>query len=156
MSGTDDWKIVALEPAATAVVRGVVPMAELPQFFDRSFGLIGEVLADQGITPIAPAFALYHGPPSDTADVELGFPTDHPVEPVGDVVASTLPGGQVATMTHRGSYDDLGDTWGRLYEAVMAQGATPAGAMWEVYVTEPTPDMNPDDLRTELHLPLSG
>lgn len=146
---------VSVEPRTTAVVRGTVPMAELEQFFDRSFRLLGEALAAQGIRPAGPAFALYHGPPGETADAEVGFPVDRPIEPSGDVVTGSLPGGRVATLTHHGSYDDLGESWGRLYEAAMAQGATPGNEMWEVYVTQPTPDMAPDDLRTQLYLPLT-
>ena len=30
------------------------------------------------------------------------------------------------------------------------QGLTPAGPMWEVYVTDPTPEMDPASLRTDL------
>jgi effector-binding domain-containing protein len=51
---------------------------------------------------------------------------------------------------HVGAFDGLGESWGRLGEWIGAQGLIPGADMWEVYVTEPSPDMDPADLRTEL------
>ena len=109
------------------------------------------VLAGQGVAITGPAFALYHGAPGATADLEAGFPTSGPVETDGDVVASHLPGGRVARLVHEGSFDELGSSWGRLGQWIAAAGLTPGEDMWEVYVTEPSPDMDPADLRTELN-----
>jgi hypothetical protein len=39
---------------------------------------------------------------------------------------------------------------------VVAQGLRPGSVMWELYVTEPTPDIDPADLRTELNLQVDG
>jgi effector-binding domain-containing protein len=135
----------------TAVIHGDVPMGELANFFDQSFRRIGEVLAEQGIAPAGAAFARYHGQPTDTAELEVGFATATPIEPRGDVVPGSLPGGQIVQFVHEGAYDQLGSSWGRLQEWIQQQGHTPSDSIWEVYVTEPSPEMNPDDLRTELN-----
>jgi effector-binding domain-containing protein len=142
---------VELDPTTTAVIGGVVPMDELPAFFDRAFSTLSAVLATQGVTPTGPAFARYHGPPAATADLEVGFPTDRPVTDDGEVRASSLPGGRVARLVHAGSFDELGRAWGELGAWIGAQGAAPGSVLWEVYVTEPSPDMDPADLRTELY-----
>lgn len=149
-----DPAVVTIEPADTAVVRAVVPMTELAGFFDRTFGVLPGAIAKQGATIAGPAFALYHGAPGDKADLEVGFPTDRAIEPDGDVVASTLPGGRIARVVHAGGYDGLGGTWERLAGWMAEQGLAPGHVLWEVYVTEPSPDMNPDDLRTELNWPV--
>ena len=138
----------------TAVVRGVVATSELPSFFDRSFATLGRTLAEAGRTPSGPAFAFYLRPPDATSELEVGFPVDRRVEPSGDVVASRLPAGPVATLVHHGGYDGLGDAWARLQSWVAQQGLTPAPGFWEVYLTEPTPDGDPAANRTALHLPL--
>ena len=49
-----------------------------------------------------------------------------------------------------GSYDELGRSWQRLTTWIAEQGLQPAGPMWEVYVTEPTPETDPVTLRTDL------
>ena len=53
-------------------------------------------------------------------------------------------------MVHAGGYDQLGETWGRLGAWIAERGLTAGADLWEVYVTEPKPDMDPGELRTEL------
>ena len=149
-------EIVHRDRATTAVIRGVVPTAELAGFFDRSFQQLGQVLASQGIGMTGPAFGLYHRRPADTTDVEVGFPVAGEVQPEGDVDVGSLPEGPVARVVHAGSFDELGSSWERLAAWIGEQGRTPAEMFWEVYLTEPSPDMDPADLRTELNWSLSS
>ena len=148
--------VVTLEPARTAVIRRVVPMDRLPEFFDGAFGALAAAVGEQDAGVAGPAFALYHRPPTDTADLEVGFPTVRAVDPAGDVRASALPGGRVARMVHAGSFAGLGPAWERLGGWIAAQGLQPGETFWEVYLTEPSPDMDPAQLRTELNWLLSG
>jgi effector-binding domain-containing protein len=142
---------VATTSQTTAVIRGQVPVTELATFFDRSFGALGEALAQQDVEIAGPAFARYEGPPGETAVLEVGFPTRGVVEPVGEIVASSLPEGEVARAVHHGSYDDLGESWARVQAWMGERGLAPSPVLWEVYVTEPSPEMDPNDLRTELN-----
>jgi effector-binding domain-containing protein len=139
-----------LNETMTAVIHGVVPMAEIADFFDRSFFELATVLDGQGIAPTGPAFARYASPPGETADLEVGFPVREPLTPEGSVCPSSLPAGRVARLVHAGGYGELGESWGRLGAWIAEQGLTPGAELWEVYVTEPNPDMDPTDLRTEL------
>jgi effector-binding domain-containing protein len=145
-----DPELADLTETPTAVIHGVVPMAEIAEFFDRSFSELASVLDGQGIAPTGPAFARYAGPPGATADLEVGFPVRAPVSPAGQVHPSSLPAGRVARMVHAGGYDQLGGTWARLGAWIAEQGLAPGTDLWEVYVTEPNPEMDPADLRTEL------
>ena len=148
--------LITLDSVTTAVVRGVVPTDELPAFFDRAFSTLTEVLGGQGVQMTGAAFGLYQAEPGDTADLEVGFPTDRPVKEVGDVVNSSLPGGRVARVVHEGSFDGLGGAWERLTAWIGGQGLRPSTPFWEVYLTEPSPDMDPADLRTELNRPVQA
>jgi effector-binding domain-containing protein len=56
-----------------------------------------------------------------------------PFEPEGRVIASELPGGEVATATHRGDYALLGATHDAVREHVAAQGRELAGSCLEIY-----------------------
>lgn len=143
-------EFVEREEQTVAVIAGRVPMSELPDFFDRSFGELAAVLTDQGVGIVGPAFARYHGPPEAAADLEVGFPTDRPVTATGSVRPGALPAGRTARLVHEGPYDSLGESWQRLGSWIAGEGEQPADAMWEVYVTEPTPDTDPATLRTEL------
>ena len=134
----------------TAVVSGVVAMAEIADFFDRSFSELTTTLAEQGRTATGAAFARYKGLPGETADLEVGFATDQTVTHQGNVQPSSLPSCRVATTVHVGGYDQLGMAWERLGAWIREQGLTPRDDLWEVYVTKPNPHMDPADLRTEL------
>ena len=144
-------ELVDVDGATTAVVRGIVPLTELAGFFDHAFQALGAAMAEQGVEILGPAFALYRGQPTDHADLEAGFVTSATVEPIGDVDVGALPGGRVARVVHEGSFDDLGASWANLASWIAAEGLTPGPTLWEVYVTEPSPDMDPADLRTELN-----
>ena len=69
------------------------------------------------------------------------------------IAASELPAGDVAVISHLGAYDGLGQAWGRLMGSVGAMGRTPGTPFWESYVTEPSPNMDPATLRTDLFCP---
>ncbi len=154
-------ELTTIPAVDTAVVRGVVPTSELPSFFDRSFAALGAAMAELGVTPSGPAFAHYSSSPGDVSELEVGFPVDGRVEQVqqaargGDVVASRLPGGRVATVVHQGGYEGLGQSWQGLLRWVAQQGLSPAPGYWEAYLTAPTPDGDPAANRTALYLPLS-
>jgi effector-binding domain-containing protein len=63
---------------------------------------------------------------------------------------SRLPAGRIAIISHLGSYDGLGDAWGRFMQAVADSGNQPALPFWEIYVTEPSPEADPATMRTDL------
>ena len=147
-------ELVDAGPVTTAVVRAVVPVAGLTGFFDSSFRELVTTTTEQGVALLGPAFALYRGPFGETVDLEVGFPVDRVVRAQGNVLASELPGGRLARMTHAGAFDGLGEAWARLADWVREQGFAPGAQRWESYVTQPSPDMDPRDLRTELFWPV--
>lgn len=136
----------------TAVIRESVSLEGLGDFYDRAYTAVGETLGRQGVQPAGAAFGYYLSIPQGTFELEAGFPTAGPVTDEGTVVASELPSGTVARGTHVGAYDSLGDSWAGLLSWAKEQGRTPEGRMWEVYVTQPTPDLDPATLRTDLFL----
>ncbi len=136
-------------------MRRVVPIAELASFFDQSFTTLASVTSSQGVEITGPAFALYHDRPGETADLEVGFPTAQRVTSANGVEVGSLPPGRVARLVHHGSYDELGSSWTQLEGWLRDRGLEPATSFWEVYVTEPSPEMDPADLRTELIWPVT-
>src|SRR5918997_5925940 len=93
-SGQPIPELVTVEPTTAAVVRGTVAAEEITDFFDRSFSVLGEAIAAQGVSPTGPAFGLYRGIPDETVDVAVGFPPHRPIEPGGAAQAGELPRGR--------------------------------------------------------------
>lgn len=147
---------IRTQPARpTAVVRCSVPREEIAAFYDSAYGRVLHALGRQDVQPAGAAFGYYVSPPAERFELEAGFPTAHPITDDGDVVASELPGGEVARGVHAGGYDTLGDSWGALMTWATEQGRSLRGPMWEVYVTEPTPQADPATMRTELYVLLT-
>jgi effector-binding domain-containing protein len=147
---------VQLVAVPTAVVRrAALHMDGIRAFFDAGFAALGAA-----VVPAGPPFAIYRGNPATVVDAEIGFPLTAPLAASvpGEVVVdpSSFPPGPALALTHLGSYDTLGETWGRLVAAVTASGAIPGSTYIEVYLTEPGPDVDPATMRTELFAPLPG
>ncbi|WP_405182445.1 GyrI-like domain-containing protein [Nocardia sp. NBC_01377] len=153
-ANTVEPQLVTVRPWTTAVVHDVVPLTGLRDFYDVSFHSVVQTIAAQQRAIMSPAFGLYRGEPGDLLDVEVGFATERPVIPQARVVAGSLPGGAVARTTHFGGFDGIAEAWDRLGAWLAEQNLRPAAHRWEVYVTDPAPDIDPADLRTELNWPL--
>ena len=148
---------IELDPVPLAVVRHEgVTLDAVRGIFDEGYAAIGRLLGDGTLVPVGPALAIYRGDVQARFDLELGFPVSEALTspiPSGDleIVGATLPSGPALAASHLGSYDTLGDAWGRLADT---PGASPSGAWVEVYVTDPSSD--PDHLRTDLLMPVDG
>ncbi|MGW5386859.1 GyrI-like domain-containing protein [Nocardia sp. NPDC003963] len=144
-------ELLEIAETMTAVVRGTVTPEQTVSFFDTSFGLLPPAIAAQAAVITGPALSLWGAEPAESTELEVGFPVDRRIEPDGPVVPGRLPAGRIARVIHRGGFDTLGVTWGRLHTWITDQGLVPAADRWEVYLTEPNPRMDPADLRTELN-----
>ncbi len=133
-----------------------LPMTDMARAFDATFTALFPPLEAEGIRPAGPAFSRHSRMPTDSVDMQVGIPVDRalPRSVTTDsgitVIPSTLPAGRIAIVSHLGPFDGLGDAWARFMQAVSDAGHTPALPFWEVYVTEPSPDMDPATLRTDL------
>ena len=148
------FSVDTIEPQPAAVVRDEVPMAEIRTVFDRGFPEVMRVAAAQGVAITGPPFGFYPRMPTDTVEVVVGFPVAAPVTPEGDVTPFELPGGQVVTGIHVGSYESLEATYRELTEWAAAEGHALAGRMWESYLTDPRAQPDPATWQTKITWPL--
>ncbi|GLI28367.1 DNA gyrase inhibitor [Agromyces rhizosphaerae] len=134
----------------TASIRETVPMPELSEFFARAYPAIMRAVGEQGVQPAGAPFAIYHGMPGATADVEAGIPVAGAFTDTGKVGAGELPAGTVASTMHVGPYETLGTTWDELGRAVAERGLVPSDTMWECYLSDPEEEPDPAAWRTEV------
>jgi effector-binding domain-containing protein len=145
-----DFTVSERAARPTAVVRGKIPMSELPAFFGRAFMAVDAALRARGRRATGEPFAYYPSMPGETIEVEAGFPVDQPVLPAGEVVPSGLPGGTVVSGTHIGPYDTLVNTYAALSKWAAGQGLRLSGPMWEVYLSDPQREPDPSTWRTDV------
>jgi effector-binding domain-containing protein len=129
-------KFVKVDPRPTAVVAETTTWAEFPRLWggllDEVYGLVRSRtdLATGSDGELWQNVMLYK---DDRPDVEVGVLVSGPFEPEGRVIPSLLPGGEVATATHRGHYARLGETHDAVRAHVATHGRELAGPCWEIY-----------------------
>jgi effector-binding domain-containing protein len=148
-------KIVDNDEQPTAVLHERVAMSGLPEFFDRAYSAVAAAMGEQGVGLAGPPFALYHGIPTDTVDVEAGFPVASVVEVGDEVEPGVLPAGRAAEAVHVGSYDTLSQTYDEVVRWVQEQGMQLGSDMWEYYLTDPSSDPDPASWRTRIVCPVT-
>lgn len=118
------------------------------------YALMAE-LRDAGREPRMPIFCMNEEPDGEerfVAHACAGFDPPAPRLPHADI--DELPGGPMAWLTHRGSYEELGVAYHALHAWVQEHGHEPRGLVREVYLNDPA-DVPPEALLTELWLPVA-
>jgi effector-binding domain-containing protein len=139
-----------------AVVRAEVPMADLPDVFDRGFTAVMRAVQSQGVAIVGPPFGYYPRMPGETVAVLVGFPVALPITAAGDVEPFELPGGPAVTGTHVGPYETLAQTYDQLTAWTTAEGLSLAEGMWESYLSDPRAEPDPNTWRTRVVWPVEA
>ncbi len=125
--------VKTVEPMPTAVVVAAATWAEFPMMWGPMLDKVWSFLrgnAPEGLYKQGHNIMLYK---DDVPDVEVGVQVGGSFDPAGQVVASALPGGLVATATHTGPIAKIGDTHQAVHEWSKANGYRVAGPRWEIY-----------------------
>jgi AraC family transcriptional regulator len=85
---------------------------------------------------------------------DVGGSTSDDAAGGSEIVADSLPGGPVATVTHSGPYEKLPEAHAAIQQWIEAQGLLAAGAPWETYTTDPADYPDPQDWKTDVFWPL--
>jgi effector-binding domain-containing protein len=130
---TVEVSVITAEPTPTAVVAAEVTWGEFPTAWRPMLDQVWRFLrgsAPEGLYRQGHNVMLYK---DEVPHVEVGVQVTGPFDPVGRVVASSLPGGLVATATHTGPVAALGDTHQAVREWSRSNGYLLAGPRWEIY-----------------------
>ncbi|MGD0133856.1 MAG: AraC family transcriptional regulator [Bryobacteraceae bacterium] len=141
------------------VVRRRIKPAEVAATLAEVLGHVFQYAQQNGIAMAGQPFTRYleWGPGLWT--IEAGLPVTantRETPPEANVRADALPGGWVATATHTGSYDKLGEAHAAIQQWIEAEGLTSAGAPWEIYTTDPADFPDPKDWKTEVFWPIAA
>jgi effector-binding domain-containing protein len=106
-------------------------------------------IAKNGMEPAGAPYAMYFNMDMENLEVEAGFPVEKALPGEGEVISSTIPGGEVASTIHKGSFDTLEQSYTALTSFVKEQNKVPTGICYEVYLSDPE-TTKPEDMLTEL------
>ena len=141
------------------VVRRRIKPADLAATLGEVLGHVFQYAQQNGIAMAGQPFTRYleWGPGLWT--IEAGLPVTantRETPPEAHVRPDALPGGWVATATHTGAYDKLGEAHAAIQQWIEAEGLTSAGAPWEIYTTDPADFPDPKDWKTEVFWPIAA
>ncbi len=126
---------------------------ELAQTMGPLFQEIHGYIRQNGHAPAGKPLAIYYSM-GEAIDHECAVPVASSIAGTERIRVGALPAGKVATVTHVGPYEGLPQTWSALSEWMQSQGLAPAGAPWEVYVTNPAAEPDLSQWRTDIFFPV--
>jgi effector-binding domain-containing protein len=136
-----EFTLIDVPAETVATMRRVLPVGELPKFFQQAFGEVAEEVGPAGGHISGPPFGWYHRMPKDTVDVTAGFPVAGDVHtPDGGVHVEERPGGLAVVGVHVGPYDTISQTWDQMQGWIVDRSLLPLGDMWEEYLSPPEGD----------------
>ena len=122
-----DVVVREVEPSPTAVVRAPFDVRRIAALWGPVYGFLRGGKTD--VRQTGQNVALYRR----DGLMEIGVEVDRVFEPAGEVVASALPGGRVASAVHTTGYGDLHVTYDAIRDWCAANGRATTGDTWEIY-----------------------
>jgi effector-binding domain-containing protein len=134
---------------ATLSIRTRTPVQDLAQILGKAYGAIAQYLGELGEQPAGPPFAAYYNMDMQDLDVEAGFPVSRRLSGKGDIKASEIPGGKVATCLYTGPYSEIEPAYTALSQWITDNGYEATGVVYEMYLNDPT-QTPPQELKTQI------
>jgi effector-binding domain-containing protein len=130
--------------------------SEFERKVEQTLTEVWSLLDGAGVPPVGPPFCLVPQiesledeiPPASPWRLVCGFPVEDELEAEEPVRLGILPGGKVLTTMHKGRLDTLSTAYLALQVHIVAKGLVPRGSPWEVYLTDPVWEPDPDQWRT--------
>jgi effector-binding domain-containing protein len=123
------------------------------------YGEIGKVTKKQELNQTGAPFAVYHkvvtNPDGSMFFVlQAGIPVDREGKDEGRVKYWVVPAGNVVKASYYGPYEGTIKAHEVMGAWMAKNGKVTIGAPWEVYVTDPGVEKNPDKWLTEIYYPV--
>lgn len=141
-----------IKPLKVAAARDVIPTyGDVGQLLGRVFAHIGQHRGH----PAGPPMSLYYdeGYREKDADVEAAVPVAGPVPDGEMVTVRELPGGEVASTVHQGTFENVGQAYAAVATWIEANGYQVIGPPREIYLSGGE-GVDVADWVTEIQLPV--
>lgn len=139
MNDESEFSIVAVESRPTAVVKLQIPMTQIRDAQHESRAKIDAALKTIDVGAHGACFTLTRPPAGGEIYMEPGTIVSRAFDPIGDVVASSLPAGRAARYLMKGGYENLPNAYPKLIAWCGQQNLKLAGVFWEIYGAESDP-----------------
>lgn len=121
-------------------------------------GVFMQEFFKQNLMPAGNFFGMYLNAPSQVKEEELQWRLGFPVAADAAVAAPLLKGEckatRIAVYLYVGPYDQVGAAYGKVFEFIEKNGYKVAGPPMEKYLDMDPAAVKPEDLKTEINLPV--
>ncbi|MDD1742976.1 MAG: GyrI-like domain-containing protein [Methanotrichaceae archaeon] len=87
------------------------------------------------------------------ADIEVCIPIAEIIPETDEIKCYELPGGQMARIMHRGSYESSGAAYEELFDWIRKNEKNLVGPIREAYLNDPR-EVRPEEILTEIFAPI--
>jgi effector-binding domain-containing protein len=143
-----------LEPAKVLAIKATVNSDEVGAKLGELYPRLMECINASGIEMTGPPYSKYYSwDPEGETEMEAGVPVSGEAECEG-VEYIELPACKVVTCMHVGPYEKIGEVYDDIQEYITEKGMKVNGAVWEVYLTDPGSEPDPEKYRTQVYFPV--
>ena len=148
--------VTSAPAVVVAAHRTATTFADIFNAIPAGFGTVIGALTAAGVDPVGVPFTRYfQAPDGDTVgDIAMCVPiaTTTPIDGVDTI---EIPAETTASVIHRGSYDDMGQSYATVSTWIHEKGHRVVGPAREVYLNSPG-EVAEVDLLTEIHFPIDA
>jgi len=128
--------------------------ATMEEMGDKMGEAFGQLMQAAGAQMAGPPFAIWYVWEGDVFEFANCLPVVAPISGLDGIESIKTYEGKVITITHTGAYETTHHSWDLLQKEVEEQGLETNGDPYEVYLTNPQEEPNPDNWVTELYWPI--
>ncbi|MCB1026166.1 MAG: MerR family transcriptional regulator [Microthrixaceae bacterium] len=150
--------VKASPPVVVAAYRTATTHDEIFSDIPNGFAAVMAALAEAEVDPVGVPFTLFHqAPDADTdGDIAMCVPIDGAIEHTGNGVETVqIAAETTASVLHRGSYADMGESYAAVAAWIHERGHRIVGPQREVYLNSPA-EVADEGLLTEIHFAIDS
>jgi len=153
---SEEIRIETIESQPVMAVTEKGAVEDIGTLMGNALKQVDEYLTNQNEEAVGPPFARYLKVDGNQMTFEAGYPVKELLIGTEKVRPGDLPVGEVASVIHEGSYDSLDQTHEILRHWIAGQEKVPAGAPWEVYLTDPNEEEDVSKWQTLVRWPVKA
>ncbi|HEY9082098.1 MAG TPA: GyrI-like domain-containing protein [Vicingaceae bacterium] len=136
-------------------IRDTVAQKDMNNIHGKSYEKINNYIDSANLEKIMSPITIYHSWSDTIVDIEIGIPISKETVVFNNKIKlNNIDAGTYVTATHYGAYDRLPETYFGINEWMRKNKVTVIGAPWEMYVTDPAKETNPQKWETTISFPI--
>jgi effector-binding domain-containing protein len=148
-----DVVLKTIEPQAAVAIHRQVPIAGISGVMQQAIPAAWGHAASHG-ADVKGVYARFFSVGPAMADLDVGLILGAAIEGAGEIEAKQLPGGEVACLVYTGPYDGMEPAYHAIEDWMRAEGRGPTGPPWELYLSDPSSEPDPQKWQTEIYWPV--